>query len=265
MVLSNVSPHHEHGSSLVFSPLLSQFVTPCGNPDKDGLVTAALLTLSGAQPLLVASIYAPAGRTWRHEVETAIRPLLQKYPNFLLGGDFNRLVNPALDGRGLQNDNHWPWIRHSATATPPLLGDTFRLANPTAQEYTRYPFGLRTSSSRIDYIFMSPESLAKFPLLNATIHTNDRATDHHPTPCTLSVPPTPFHPSTVTKRVFRKLEAVAAGSPYRYPLWLARALNSAIYDVKWDYEIDRAIARIADFYVKIAVFYKKFMLLCTIL
>ena len=49
-------------------------------------------------------------------------------------------------------------------------------------------------------------------------------------------------------------EAVAAGSPYRYPLWLARALNSAIYDVKWDYESDRAIAKIADFYVKIAVF-----------
>ena len=49
-------------------------------------------------------------------------------------------------------------------------------------------------------------------------------------------------------------EAVAAGSPYRYPLWLARALNSAIYDVKWDYESDRAIAKIADFYAKIAVF-----------
>ena len=61
------------------------------------------------------------------------------------------------------------------------------------------------------------------------------------------------------------IEAVAAGSPYRYPLWLARALNSAIYDVKWDYESDRAIARIADFYVKIAVFNNKFMLLCPIL
>ena len=61
------------------------------------------------------------------------------------------------------------------------------------------------------------------------------------------------------------IEAVAAGSPYRYPLWLARALNSAIYDVKWDYESYRAIARIAVFYVKIAVFYNKFMLLCPIL
>ena len=60
-------------------------------------------------------------------------------------------------------------------------------------------------------------------------------------------------------------EAVAAGSPYRYPLWLARALNSAIYDVKWDYEDYRTIARIALFYVKIAVFYNKFMLLCPIL
>ena len=60
-------------------------------------------------------------------------------------------------------------------------------------------------------------------------------------------------------------EAVAAGSPYRYPLWLARALNGAIYDVKWDYEGYRTIARIAAFYVKIAVFYNKFMLLCPIL
>ena len=49
-------------------------------------------------------------------------------------------------------------------------------------------------------------------------------------------------------------EAVAAGSSYRNPLWLARALNSAIYDVKWDYEGYRAIAKIADFHVKIAVF-----------
>ena len=47
--------------------------------------------------------------------------------------------------------------------------------------------------------------MAKFPLLNATIHINDRSTDHHPTSCTLSAPPTPFHPSTVTKRVFKKL------------------------------------------------------------
>ena len=60
-------------------------------------------------------------------------------------------------------------------------------------------------------------------------------------------------------------EVVEAGSPYRYPLWLARALNSAISDVKWDYEGYRKIARIAVFYVKIAVFYNKFMLLFPIL
>ena len=45
----------------------------------------------------------------------------------------------------------------------------------------------------------------------------------------------------------RPNEAVAAGSPYRYPLWLARTLNSAIYDVKWDYEGYRTTARIAVF------------------
>ena len=92
----------------MFSPLLSQFVTPCVSPGKDRLVTATLLNLPGAQLLLVASIYAPAGETWRRKVETAIGQLLQKYPNFLLGGDFNCLVNPTLDGKGLQNDNHRP-------------------------------------------------------------------------------------------------------------------------------------------------------------
>ena len=61
-------------------------------------------------------------------------------------------------------------------------------------------------------------------------------------------------PPTTGSQPPPRTEAVAAGSPYRYPLWLARALNSAIYDVKWDYESDRAIARIADFYIKIAVF-----------
>ena len=42
-------------------------------------------------------------------------------------------------------------------------------------------------------------------LLDASIHSENRATDHHPSSCTLSVPPTPFHSSTITKRVFRKL------------------------------------------------------------
>ena len=45
-------------------------------------------------------------------------------------------------------------------------------------------------------------------------------------------------------------EAVVGGSPYRYPLWLARALNSANSDAKWDYEGYRTTARIAVFLCK---------------
>ena len=90
VIFSNLSPHHEHGSGLAFSPLLSQFVTPCDNPDKDGLITAALLTLPGAPPLLVASVYAPAGEVWRRKVETSLRRLLKQFPSFLLAGDFTK-------------------------------------------------------------------------------------------------------------------------------------------------------------------------------
>ena len=42
-------------------------------------------------------------------------------------------------------------------------------------------------------------------LLDAGIHSENCATDHCPSSCTLSVPPTPLHSSTVTKRVFRQL------------------------------------------------------------
>ena len=205
VIFSNLSPHHEDGSGLAFTPLLSQFVTPCDNPNIDGLITAALLTLPGAPPLLVASVHAPAGEVWRRKVETSLRPLLKQFSSFLLGGDFNCLIHPTLDSQGLLSENHWPWIRPSATATRPLLGGTYRLANPTTREFTRYPQGYRTSSSRLDYIFISPASLEKMSLLDASIRSEKRATDHHPSSCTLSVPPYPFHSSTTTKHVFRKL------------------------------------------------------------
>ena len=202
VIFSNLSPPHEHGSGLA---LLSQSVTPCDIPDKDGLITAALLTLPGAPPLLVPSVYAPAGEVRRRKVETSLRPLLKHFRSFLLEGDFNCLIHPALDSQGLLSDNHWPWIRHSATATPPLLGDTYRLANPTTREFTGCPQGHRTSSSRLEYLFVSPASLEKMSLLDASIHSENRATDHHPSSCTLSVPPTPFHSCTITKLVSRKL------------------------------------------------------------
>ena len=197
VIFSNLFPRHEHGSGLAFSPLLSQFVAPCDNPDKAGLITGALLTLPGAPPLLVACVYAPAGKVWRRKMETSLGPLLKQFPSFLWGGDFNCLIHPTLDSRGLLSDNHWPWIRHSATATPSLLGDTYRLANPTTREFTRYPQGHRTSSSRLDYIFISPASLEKMSLLDASIHSENHATDHHSSWCTLSVPPTPFHSTSL--------------------------------------------------------------------
>ena len=92
---SNISPHHEHGSGLAISPLLSQFVTPCDNPDEDGLITAALLALPGSQALLVASVYAPVGELWRRKVETSLLPLLKQFPNFLLSAQ-SRLGQPGV-------------------------------------------------------------------------------------------------------------------------------------------------------------------------
>ena len=58
---------------------------------------------------------------------------------------------------------------------------------------------------------------------------------------------------------------MAGGPPDRYSQWLPRALNSAIYDVKWDYEGYRTTTSIAVFHIEIAVFYTKVPMLCPIL
>ena len=122
MVFSTISPHHEHASCLVFSPLLSQFVTPCANPDKDDHKNRSP-SHSPWSTATVGCVHIHAGR---EDIATQSRvrytPITTEIPKFLYAGDFNCLVNPSLDTRGLRNETLWAWIRHGATATPLIWG-----------------------------------------------------------------------------------------------------------------------------------------------
>ena len=202
-IVSNISQDKhsrgEHGSVLVCSPRLPRFVTCLPRYDTEGLLAAAVLTLPGALPTLLVSVYAPSADVHRSKIENILRPLMHQYPNHVLGGDTNCTMCPELDGANLQTDNEWPWLRRQVTSDPPRLIDTFRHFHPTERSFSRYPTPYRASSSRLDHILLSPAASEFFAPTSATIQTDDKTSDHHPVTYTSQVPPHPFS-KTPTER-----------------------------------------------------------------
>ena len=66
----------EHGSILIYSPGLSRFITPVQRLDREGLLVVAILTLPGAPPTLLVSVYAPGRHVHRSRIENLLRPLM---------------------------------------------------------------------------------------------------------------------------------------------------------------------------------------------
>ena len=209
-IVSNISrdkhARGEHGSVLVCSPRLSRFVTPLPQLDTEGLLAAAVLTLPGAPPSLLVSVYATSADVHGSKIESILHPPMHQYPNHVLGGDTNCIMCPELHGANLQTDNEWPWLRRQVTSDPPRLMDTFRHFHPTERSFSRYPTPYRASSSRLDHILLFPTASEFSAPTSATIHTDEKTSDHHPVTYTSQVPPHPFSEAPTTKRkVFRKL------------------------------------------------------------
>ena len=169
-------------------------------------MAAAVLTLPGAPPTLLVSVYAPNADVHRSKIESILRPLMHQHPNHVLGGDTNCIMCPELDGANLQTDNEWPWLRRQVTSDPPRLIDTFRHFHPTERSFSQYPTPYRASSSCLDDILLSPAASEFFAPTSATIQTGEKTSDHHPVTYTSQGPPHPFSETPTTKRkVFRKL------------------------------------------------------------
>ena len=179
-IASNISQDKhsrgKHGSVLVCSPRLARFVTPLPRLNTEGLLAAAVLTLPGAPPTLLVSVYAPSADVHRSQIENILRPLMHQYPNHVLGGDTNCIMCPELDGANLQTDNEWPWLRRRVTSDPPHLIDTFRHFQPTERSFSRYPAPYRASSSRLDHILLSPAASEFLAPTSATKPTTKRHT-----------------------------------------------------------------------------------------
>ena len=166
----------------------------------------AVLTLLGTPPTLLVSPYAPGTDANHSKIQKPLRPVMQQYPNHLLGGDINCIMCPELDGANLQMDNEWPWHQRLVTSDPPRLIQTVRHFHPATRSFPQFPTPYRASSSRLDHILISLPASEFFAPTSGTIQTDDKTSGHHPFTYTSQVPPDPFPETPTTKRnVFRKL------------------------------------------------------------
>ena len=91
-------------------------------------------------------------RDYRGHLEIAVEALVSQWPNVLLGGDLNSVLEPLLDMEGATSPTTWPWLVRLVKGhwqTEPRLIDHFRSLNPTTLAYTRYRTSNWPSSKRI--------------------------------------------------------------------------------------------------------------------
>ena len=124
----------------------------------------------------------------------------------MVGGDFNCVIDPALDQHGLSDPHRWPWLSSEVTYVPARLVHRFHSHHPSPQEYTRYKCGRWNSDSRLDYIFAFPTAVAKFLVLDASILTDYTYSYHHPVSATFQCPaPIPLAKPPPTPFVYQNL------------------------------------------------------------
>lgn len=108
-------------------------------------------------PIQVINIYGPNQRKPGDEFFASLMSNVDPSLPTILGGDFNTVVDPALDRSGCNASSYWAynWPRSLALFTSVLdLVDAWRQVYPTRLEYTWHrPNG--TQSSRLDMFWLS--------------------------------------------------------------------------------------------------------------
>ena len=120
-------------------------------------------------------------------METALNKLFDKYPHWVMGGNFNAQLS-HLDTNG-STVNRWHWLT-SLVQKQKAAADTFRTVHRERLAFTRYKNSLLLCDTRIDLLLFSSSvvSLPSASLLEADIESADTSPDHHPIFCTLRLP-----------------------------------------------------------------------------
>ena len=189
-IFSSILPSGDEGACIVLSQHVAPYTFPIQSPCP-GALCLAELHLPGLPRILLISIYAQPPR--RRELETALNKLFDKYPHWVMGGDFNaQLLHLDTNGSTV---NRWHWLT-SLVQEKKAAADTFRTVHRERLAFTRYKNSLLPCDTRIDLLLFSSSvvSLSSASLLEADIESADTSSDHHPIYCTLRLPCTPQYP-----------------------------------------------------------------------
>ena len=187
--------------AIVFSPALAPYAERYALRNPEGWLCAATLTLPSLPPILSVSVYDPPDKC--PAIEALLSSILRSHPHFFLGGNFNAVSCPHLE-LSLTDDLPRHWLRQATTSSPPSLGDTLCIVNPTSLAFTRYKTSHSRSQKRIDLLLASPTLLTHAPLPDCFIDRDNTSTDHHPVSAILDLP-SPALPPRPVQTVFRRL------------------------------------------------------------
>ena len=212
-IFHNLGEGGTNGVALVVGPRLAPFTSPLPPLDQWGLLVACLVSLPLSDPFVLVSAYCPPPpmtRDFRGHLETAVEALMSQWPNVLLGGDLNSVLEPPLDMEGATSPNTWPWLDRMVKGhgqTEPRLVDHFRSLNPSTLAYTRYRTSNWPSAKRIDLFLGTLGFNSIFPPFSSDIIDSDKSSDHHPLRLTFSTPyAPPLPPDTPPRLIFRSLK-----------------------------------------------------------
>ena len=210
LVHANLGPPRRHGAAIVLSPRLAPFATPLNHLDDEGLLSAVKIKLPNAPEFVAVSVYAPCTEdkklVCRDIIARKVCELHLKYPNLIMGGDFNAVLQHPLDTEDMVSHNSWEWLHNQVIPPSRKFVDTYRLLHGNKREFTRFSTPSMPSASRIDLVLVSKPFKSNFHVTSTNIQSYDKSADHHPVDFSFNTPFVPnLPPQAPPKKQIRRL------------------------------------------------------------
>ena len=183
----------EKGSVIIVREFLVSLVTEIPTPSNQFNISAIDIRLPHIPTIRIINVYGSRLQREQPAIQQNIQDIIADQSCFMLLGDFNCCITQQ-DYTLMQHPPQWQWVTEQVLTHKWV--DLTRTQYPHTQIYTRYPNTRTLSSSRLDYIFLSPRIYHNLPQIFHHIDTSNKSSDHYPLSLTFHIPPL-LPPSTL--------------------------------------------------------------------